>query len=264
MEEQTAINCCQKWKEPKIILIFFGIVLLAGVITVSILRDAIVNRSESQVTVIGRGEVEFRPDIGKINLGVQVDKAPTAENALVQMNDKMNAIIQSVKILGIPEEDIQTQEYNLFPQYDYKDGSSTISGYGASQQLVIKVKDINDSNLLNKVVAEASKAGANQVLGVNFEISDINNFKQQARILAIKDARSKSEEMAKAAGIRKLKKVIGWYETEIESPNMQNGVRSSDAFGLGGMEAPKAVPSPNIPSGSQKIVIEVGLNYEVR
>ena len=70
--------------------------------------------------------------------------------------------------------------------------------------------------------------------------------------------------MTKAAGIRKLKKVIGWYETEIESPNMQNSVSPSDAFGLGGMEAAKPIPSPNIPSGSQKIVIEVGLSYEVR
>ena len=161
MDEEKNNFCeCAKWKEPKIILIFFGIVLLAGVIIVSILRDAIVNQSESQVTVIGRGEVEFRPDIAKINLGVQVDKAPTAENALTQMNDKMNAIIQSVKVLGIPEEDIQTQEYSLSPQYDYKDGTSAISGYGASQRLVIKVRDINDSNLLNRVVAEASKAGA--------------------------------------------------------------------------------------------------------
>lgn len=256
-------NFCEysKWKEPKTILIFLSVILLTGIVVVSILRDRIVNQSQNQVTVMGRGETEYKPDTALINLGVQIDKASTSENALGQLNEKMNKIIESVKALGIPEEDIKTKEYNLYPQYEYKDGTSKVSGYSANQQLSVKIKNIIDnSDLPNKVVSEASRAGVNQILGINFEVSNLNDLKQQARILAIKDAKSKSGDMAKAAGIKKLKKVVGWYETEIESPDVQN---RDAGLGAGGMEVAKVAPSPNVPSGNQKIVIEVGLNYEV-
>lgn len=264
MEEENN-NCeCSKWKEPKTILVFLSIILLAGIIIVSILRDRIVNLNQNQVMVTGRGEVEYKPDMALINLGVQIDRAETSENALSQLNEKMNKIVESVKALGIPEEDIQTKAYNLYPQYDYTNGVSRVSGYSANQQLSVKIKNINDNiDLPNKVVSEASRAGVNQILGISFEVSSLNDLKQQARLLAIKDARDKSAGMAKAAGIRKLKKVVGWFETDIESPDMPNGSQLSDAMGAGGMGAAKVAPSPNVPSGNQKIVIEIGLNYEV-
>ncbi len=245
-------------------MIFFGILLLASIIVVSILRDRIINSGQNQVTIIGRGEVEYKPDMALVNLGVQIDKAATPENALNQLNEKMSKIIESIKALGIPEENIKTKEYNLYPHYEYKDGASNVTGYSANQQLSIKIKDISENSAMpNKVISEASREGANQILGVNFEVSSVNNLKQQARILAIKDAREKAEAMAKAAGIKKLKKVIGWYESDIQSPDFQSGNRTFDGLGIGGMEAAKVAPSPDVPSGTEKIVIEVGLNYEV-
>jgi uncharacterized protein len=265
MEEQAIKTYSQKWKEPKTVLVFLGIILLAGIIIVSILRDRIVNQNQNQITVMGRGEVEYKPDVANINLGIQVDRVATSEAALSQMNEKMNQIVIGLKALGIPEEDIKTQQYNLFPQYDYKNGTSVVSGYSANQQLLVKVRNINEGNdLVGKAVSVASQAGANQVQGINFEVSDISGLKQQARILAIQDARKKSESLAQAAGIERLKKVVGWYENPIDSPS------GLDQVAVGGYSAGPApskealtAPSPNVPNGNQKIVIEVGLNYEV-
>lgn len=264
MEEQTIKSYCQKWKEPWVILKFLAVILLAVIIIISILRDRIVSYNQNQITVMGRGEVEYKPDMAAILLGVQVDKASTPEEALNQMNEKINKIIAGIKSLGIEESEVSTQQYNLYPQYDYKDGTSNVSGYNANQQISVKVKNITDNgDLVSKVVSTASGAGANQVMGIDFEISDINSLKQQARVLAIKDARNKSQELAKAAGIKKLGKVASWYENILQSPDNSN--QPMGGYGAGGAElSTRASVSPNVPSGNQKIVIEVGVNFETK
>jgi len=250
----------QNWKEPKIILIFTIVIVLGVVLVVSILRDRIVNNIQNQVTVTGRGEVTYQPDVASVNLGVQIDKAETAEMALSKMNEKMNSIIQALEKLGISREDIITQNYSLYPQRDYISGSSSVAGYNANQQIVVKLKDIDENpDNLNQVIAEASKAGTNQVLGINFEVSSVNDLKQKARVAAIQDARSKADELAQAAGIKRLGKVVSWYENYVDDVQNQVGLYKG---GLGAGEASSI--SPDVPAGNQKIVIEIGVIYQVK
>lgn len=264
-EPNNHSECCMSanFKNPHFILLMSGMALLAGIIVVSMLREKIVNPSQNQVTISGRGKVEYKPDTATVTLGVQVDKAPTAENALLQLNEKMNRIIVAEEALGISKDKIQTKNYSLSPQYDYKDGITSVSGYTASQQLAIKVEGIAESTeLLGRAISEASRSGANQVLGISFETADIEKLKQQARVLAIQDAKAKSVAMAKAAGV-KLGEITNWYENILYSPDMQN---YPGAYGMGGegLASTKATPQPQVPSGTQEIVIEMNVSYEVK
>ena len=254
-------KCC---KNPKIFLIFIGMLLVAAIVIVALVRERIVNPNLNQVTVNGEGKISYQPDIATITLGVQVDKATTAEEALRLLDEKMKGIIAAVKTAGIAEGDIKTKTFSLSPQYDFKDGVSTVSGYVANQQLEIKARGIDkNSEIVSQAVAAANGAGVNQILSVSFDVSSLNDLKQQARIEAIKDARSKASALAKAAGVKKLKKVVGWYENVVQSPDAQND------YGYGGMGAEKATLSsrpsvaPQVPSGNQEIIINVGVNYEV-
>ncbi|MFH0969397.1 MAG: SIMPL domain-containing protein [Patescibacteria group bacterium] len=264
MEQENSINQCQ-WKTPKNILIFSSVILLSAIIIVSILRERIVQDSNDITTITGRGKVSYQPDIAVITLGVQIDKSPTAGEALNQLNNSMLKIIDSAKALGISEEDIQTQSYSLYPHYDYQiqsGGNAVPSGYDANQQVSIKVKEVNKNpNSVGNVIENASSAGANQVVGVAFDISNLEEMKQKARIEAITDARQKSGALAKAAGIRKLGKVVSWYENIIKSPDIQN---SNYGLGVGGAEKSSASTAAQINSGTEEIIIEVGLNYRIR
>lgn len=241
----------------RFILIIIGAVLLAGVLTFAILRDRIVNQQYRSVTVTGQGKVSYNPDLALVSLGVQIDKVAKPEEALDQLNVKMNSIIKAVKDLGIKDENIQTQNYSLSPQYDYKDNIQTVSGYSANQQLVVKVTEYDkDSSRLSKVIGAASKAGANQVNNLSFDASNMNDLKQQARILAIADAKEKSVSLANTAGV-KLRKITGWYE------NFINPVPMYD-YGKGGMGAGGAVANAQIPSGSREVQIEIGVTYNIK
>jgi hypothetical protein len=263
METENAVQT-QNWKNPKFILKVLALVLVGAIIIVSILRERIMRGSEDTVTVVGRGEVSYHPDMATVTLGVKIENAAKAEEALNRLNEATDKIISAVKVLGISEEDIKTQTYSLVPHYEYKteDRNSVISGYDANQQLLVKVKGIDkDPGLSGRVIEEAGKAGSNQVNGVSFDVSNLDELKQQARLKAIKDANEKSASLAKAAGIKKLGSVVSWYENIIKSPDNSQNYN----YGLGG-SAEKALSSTpaQIPSGTDDIIIEMGVNYRIK
>ena len=236
-----------------------AILALCSIIIIAILRDKIVNNQYRSITALGQGRVSYVPDIATVNLGVQVDKAAKADEALAQLNDRIAKVLTVVKALGVADENIITKNYSLVPQYDYKDNVSTIGGYNANQQLSIKIKDLkNNQDLLNKVVAEATKAGANQVLGIAFEASNIDEIKQEAKVKAIADAKGKATSLAKAAGVD-LKDITGWYENFLKGGYY--GDVSTD-MGKGGYGGGGATPQITT-SGDNEVLVEIGVTYNI-
>ncbi len=242
----------------KIILAIIGILAIAGIVTVSILRDKLVSSQYRSVTVTGQGRVAYQPDIAILNLGVQIDKAPSAEEALNQLNAKMTAIVNAVKALGVDEADIQTQNYSLYPQYDYQDNISSVSGYNANQQVVVKVVAYDkDPEKLSRIIGAASKAGINQVNSLSFDASNMNDLKQEARLQAIADAKARGQVLADAAGVE-LKEITGWYE------NYMSPTPVYMDYGKGGMGAGGETYSANIPSGNREVILEMNISYNIK
>ena len=245
-------SCCRnKWP------LVLGMILLTTIVVTAILRDRLVNPPQWQVSIVGQGKVTYQADIATVNVGVQLDKISRAETALVELNARVTKIVDAVKKAGIPAEDILTQNYSLYPQYDKISNVSVVSGYGASQQLQIKIRDLKkDEKLIGNVISEATKAGANQVNGISFDVANMEDLKQEARLKAINDAKSKADTLAAAAGI-KLKKVIGWWENIIQAPG--SPIYYDGKGGMGG-----GTSGGTIPNGNQEVIIEVNLNYQVK
>jgi len=262
LEDNQSNNACAcTCGGSKKVFLVLGMLLLAGVVVISLLRERIIDREDNQVTVSGQGKVSYQADMAIITLGTQVDKVDTSENALRQLNEVMNRVIPAVKALGIPDKDIQTQSYSLYAQYDYIDNISKVSGYNANQGIIITARGIDQNkDLVTKVVAEATRAGANQVNSITFSTSKLDELKQQARLKAIADARGKSGVMAQAAGVR-LGKIASWYENTIQSPDVSNGSFYGGSGGMGGAEG---IGTPQVPAGTQDIVIEVSVSYRVK
>jgi len=251
-------------KTQKFVLLLAGMVLLAGVVIISIIKDRIIDNPHYQISVTGQGKVQYKSDIAIITLGVQIDKAKTAEIALNEMNNKMNQVISELKKSGIKEENIQTQNYFLETAYDQINGVSKTAGYNANQKVTIKAEGIDkDQKLASNIISIASKAGANQVIGIKFDASNLNNLKQEARIKAITDAKLKSNKIAQTTGV-KFRKIVGLYERTLQSPDL-NSYNYYGYEGIGGgLGGGGSSPAPQLPSGTQEIVMEIDLNYEIR
>ena len=89
---------------------------------------------------------------------------------------------------------------SLQPQYDpNKSGTARLIGFQATNQVTVKIRDIGK---LPAVLDSAIAAGANEMSGIEFIVSEQSKLLDQARDEAIADAHRKAELYAKAAGMK--------------------------------------------------------------
>lgn len=234
--------------------------LAAAIYLILLSRNAVkqyqyIGRSEAQrdtIAISAEGKVTALPDIASISVGVMTEKKTVAE-AQKENTAKMNAIIAKIKEFGVAAEDIKTTNYSIYPQYDWIDNRQVERGFQVTQNVEVKVRDLSK---IGDVLAAVGELGANQVGGVNFTIDDPEELRQQARLKGLEMAKKKAQALADAAGV-KLGKVVGFSENEGYVPTPMYYAKDA-AMGLGGGGA-----SPSIESGSQDVVVNVSVIYEI-
>lgn len=202
-------------------------------------------------TVTGEGQAEAKPDSANVRLGVQA-QGQTAQAAQEEINTNINKVVSAVKDLGIGVNDIQTENYHINPINDFSDKQQKITGYNASTNINVKVKQIGKAD---GVLDAATAAGANQVGGVTFDITNKDQAEQEARDKAVVDAKKKAEVAAKAAGF-KLGKIVSYSENTPNQPPVVYSARSVDISPLGG--------GTKIQPGVNEVAVSVTLGYEVK
>src|SRR3989338_3173175 len=107
--------------------------------------------ASNTISVSGKGEVFAVPDTAEFSVSI-IETAADVKAAQDSAAKKENAIIAYVKSAGVDEKDIQTSDYNITPQYEYREdrtcssgycppGKQVLSGYQVSQTLSVKVRD---------------------------------------------------------------------------------------------------------------------------
>ena len=166
------------------------------------------------ITVIGNGKITAIPNYVQLQIevitnGKEVSTA-SQENASI-----MNRVIQSLLVLGIPREDIQTAAYTITPTYDYFDGKQVFRGYEVMNAITVKVRDINQ---VGTVIDTAVKNGANRVSGIQFKIDHADDYYQQALSLALRDAQMKANTIAETMHLHVPPQPIEVIEENITEP----------------------------------------------
>lgn len=218
---------------------------------------------ERSFTVSGEGKVVAVPDIAQISVGVLTEGGKNLTDLQKQNTEKMNLIVSYLKEEGIDQEDIKTEYYNISPRYSSAPCSlilqtypeiiqpcpslSEIIGYSISQTVSVKVRNLSKAG---DILAGAVERGANNVYGPNFTIDDPVVLQNKAREEAIKQAREKAKSIAKAGGFR-IGKLVSIQEGFFGPPIIY------------GLEA-KGGAGPSIEPGSQEIVVNVTLTYEIK
>ncbi|XUW99619.1 MAG: SIMPL domain-containing protein [Dehalogenimonas sp.] len=153
------------------------------------------------IWVSGEGKVTVVPDVANLSLGVQVESATLAD-ANQKASAAMEALINVLKTQGIADKDIKTQNFNIYPVYDYtKDiGTPVIRGYQVTNTVVVKVRVIaNAGKIIDASVAAAGDAV--RVNSISFSVDDPTKSIDQARELALLDAKAKAEQIARVTGV---------------------------------------------------------------
>ena len=146
------------------------------------------------ITVVGEGQTTIEPDTAQTNIGVEV-VAPTVEEASAQVAETMDAVLAALKAQGVAERDIQTSGYNVWVERPYTPegvpADKTL--YHVGNNVMVTIRDLDK---VGTVLDAAIEAGANNIYGVTFNISDPSQSKSEAREEAVVDAQAKAEELA--------------------------------------------------------------------
>lgn len=222
-----------------------------------------------RVTVEGEGKVDARSNVTSFTASV-VTSASDAKEAEQKNSRKVAALVSFLKQNGIEEKDIKTQNFSIYPQYQYFDTPpcileptsegitkpcppyqpSRIWGYEVRNSVEVKVRDLAKvSELLRGVIT----AGASEVYGPSFSIEQSDALKTEARRKAIENARQKAQTLARDLNVR-FGRVVDFHETSGDFPIYAR------AFEGGGGGA----PLPPIEPGSEEVRISVSITYELK
>jgi uncharacterized protein YggE len=200
------------------------------------------------VSVTGEATVSVAPDQAHIDAGVTSD-AKTAREASEANNAAMSKVLLALKGAGIEEKDYQTSRLSLQPQYSQnRTGPSPITGYRASNRVTVRVRDVAKvANLIDVLVG----AGANDLGGINFTVSQPSRHLDEAREKAVADARRKAEIYARAAGVT-LGEPLGISEEGAPAPLFR-----------GKMAAPMAAGAP-VAQGEETLSVTVSVSWAIK
>lgn len=150
------------------------------------------------IQVTGSGSVAGEPDLAALDLGVSVEGETVAE-AREAAAGAMTAVLNSLRGNDVAEEDMQTGNLGIHPQYDYGEGQRTLRGYVVNNTVRVKVRRLES---LGEVIDDAAEAGGNSIVinSIRFMIEDTTPLQTQARRLAVKDAEEKARTLAETSG----------------------------------------------------------------
>jgi len=237
-------------KSPKFILLFLGILAVTAIVIVALVLKPY-HEPKQQFSAMGEGKALVAPDIALVRVGFSTQPKASAADAVKESTFTMNRILAVIAEGGVASEDVKTTNYMLTPQYEFPDGRQRLLGYVASQEVQLKIRNLDKAG---DVIAAATAAGANQVSDIQFTLEDDDAPKAEARAQAIEKAKERAQASAAAAGL-KLGKLLNMYENEPPYP----GPYFADGKGGGGVGG--SVP---LSQGIYEVVSQVTLVYEVK
>jgi len=237
--------------------------IIAGVILIIALVSILTNQgSSNKITVDGIASIDATPDLMTTYFRIET-QGDTSVEAKDSNNDILDKLINELSALGFERSELQTQSFNIYPNYEWKNERQTQNGYKATHSLKLELS----SDKFDKI-SEIIDAGANSGAGIsyiNFELTQElqNQYKAQALELASKDAQTKADAVAKGFEKKAGKLVsvqvseFGYYPWNIYSARTDEGA----GYAEGALVAKEAVA--NISPSEQEITARVSATFKI-
>jgi len=182
-------------------------IVIAVLIVVSLFAAFYIYQSwteKSTISATGNFQKKVASDQALVYLLVQT-KASSAEQAKNENSRISDDVFTALIKVGLERNDIETENYNIYPEYNWSSGRQEIVGYTASNSMKITTKYFNN---VGKIIDAAVDNGA-LVSYINFELSPEKNNEYKADVMtkAALDAKNKAESVAAGLG-KKVGRVV--------------------------------------------------------
>ena len=234
----------------------------AGLLSLAPARSAVAQSSPdgrpgpmpATVAVSAMGEEQLTPDRARLSIGVQT-QAPTAAEASARNARLQRAVIDTLRALGVPAEQISTSGFNVYPeqQYDQQTRRARIVGYNVQNTVVVELRQTAQ---VGPALDAALAKGANLVSSLEFYSSQVEVARRRALAKAVENARADAEVMARAAGGR-LGPLVEVTTGVVESP------RPIPMMRMEGRAAAASAPDTPISGGTQTVSATASVRWVV-
>jgi uncharacterized protein YggE len=257
-------------KDKKISVSVFILIIIVSLFTVVKIvsefkgdRGDRTGQAPNVISVTGTGDVTAVSDIATLTVNLTKD-GNTAKEAQDLLNGDITKTLSYLKDAKIDDKDIKSEYGGLNPKYSYNQPicinypcptkDPTIIGYTATQSITIKIREVDNASVIRTGLAGL---GITDISGPTFSIDNEDSFKDQARSLAITQAKTKAQVLAKELGV-KLGHVVNFSED-----NGNNYPVYAKAM-MAGAVTDSSVPAPTLPKGENKITSNVTITYEIK
>jgi len=207
------------------------------------------------ITVSGTGTVSTLPDEAVIQIAVETS-ATTAAAALDANSKQTQKVLARLKADGVPDSAVETTNVAVYPNrtYDPKTGQETTAGYQATNSVNVTLTDFK---VIGPVFAAATEAGANNISGPTWQLSENSQAEAQALTKAAANARAKAEALAAAQGVT-VGDVLILNETSTSPIQpIYNATAGS------GATTPSVTPPPVSPQNVE-VTANVSITYQLK
>lgn len=151
----------------------------------------------NEIKVYGEAFLAVAPNEASISLGVVTENASLsvaqAENATTMAN-----VIQAIKALGVPENNIQTTRYTIFPQYDFVDGVQQFRNFRVEHVINVTV---NNLEAIGTIIDTSVNNGANIINDIRFTVTNTSDIYNDLLTMALQNADEKAQTIAQTIGV---------------------------------------------------------------
>ncbi|NLP33774.1 MAG: SIMPL domain-containing protein [Clostridiales bacterium] len=152
------------------------------------------NSRGNRMILNGNGQVTAIPDLAVLRIGVQTSGDNLA-NAQQENARLSQSFLEAIQQLGVT--DIRTFQYTIDRIYDFENGTRIDRGYSVRNIFEIRMHDLD---MVGTVIDTAVSNGANVVEFINFEVSNLDMFYQQALNMAVRNAIQKAKSISLSLG----------------------------------------------------------------
>ncbi|PLX44022.1 MAG: hypothetical protein C0611_14520 [Desulfobacteraceae bacterium] len=216
------------------------------------------NSDRNLILTEGTAEVMGQNDSAKIFIAV-VTEGRKLEEASSENADKTKAVLTAINGLNIKDLKLETSNYRVTPQRDYKARPPKIKGYEVNNAIVVTLEGLETqplSNHVSQIVGKALESGSNTIQRIQFYLKDKSALEKKALKLATLEAVERAKTLAEAAGV-KLKGIVSLSTQPMYSPPQPHMLRAAE------MKADAGAMAPPMEIGESRIRVQVNIAYEI-
>lgn len=235
-----------------VLIVFFLILSVSSVVGIfnKIKEGKYIGQTKNTITVSDTGEIYAKPDLAIVSFSV-ITEDETVAQAIERNTERMNKVIDFIKLEGVDSDDLKTINFSIYPRYEWQgdeEKTRVLVGYEVRQTLEVKIRNMDK---IGDIIQGGTDNGANGVGNLYFTIDDQDELKEQAREEAISKAQAKAKELASQLGVELLR-----ISNFSESSYLPRFYALEESMGMGG-------GGPNIETGESVVRVTVSITYEI-